>query len=207
MKTLFTKFGDYEKPWTYTYKYLSMSIKLTFFSFVNSAIIPLASNIIQYGWDTHEMLVNNMFMTFVVGAVVSPLMSITCYDLILNIIFKWFFVTRKYKDEKEELPLSQREINSYFEHPDMGVSSQYSNLSKQVLMTFFYMPIFPLGPGITLVGVILNYFIEKFKCIRIYKRPEKLNEQIAFFYIDYFVLCFFFWAIGNYIFFCRAIFK
>ena len=203
MKTLFTKFGDYEKPWTYTYKYLSMSIKLTFFSFVNSAIIPLASNIIQYGWDTHEMLVNNMFMTFVVGAVVSPLMSITCYDLILNKIFKWFFVTRKYKDEKEELPLSQREINSYFEHPDMGVSSQYSNLSKQVLMTFFYMPIFPLGPGITLVGVILNYFIEKFKCIRIYKRPEKLNEQIAFFYIDYFVLCFFFWAIGNYIFFAE----
>ena len=203
MKTLFTKFGDYEKPWTYTYKYLSMSMKLTIFSFVNSAIVPLASNVIEYGWDTHENLVNNMFMTFVCGAIVAPVMSITCYDLILNKIFRWFFVTRKYDNETEELPLSQRELNSYYEYPDMGVSTQYSNLSKQVLMTFFYMPIFPLGPAITLVGVILNYFIEKFKCIRIYKRPEKLNEKIAFFYIDYFVMAFFAWSIGNYIFFSK----
>ena len=200
MKTLFTKFGDYEKPWTYTYKYLSMSMKLTIFSFVNSAIVPFVSNGIEYGWDTHENLVNNMFMTFVCGAIVAPLMSITCYDLILNKIFRWFFVTRKYKDEKEELPLTQRELNSYYENPDMGVSSQYSNLSKQVLMTFFYMPIFPLGPAITLIGVILNYVIEKFKCVYIYKRPEKLNEKIAFFYIDYFVMAFFAWAVGNYIF-------
>ena len=204
MKTLFTKFGDYEKPWTYTYKYLSMSMKLTIFSFVNSAIVPLASNVIEYGWDTHENLVNNMFMTFVCGAIVAPLMSITCYDLILNKIFRWFFVTRKYKNENEELPLSQREVNSYYEYPDMGVSTQYSNLSKQVLMTFFYMPIFPLGPVITLIGVILNYFIEKFKMLNIYKRPEKLNEQITYFYIDYFVMGFIAWSIGNYIFFGKT---
>ena len=72
----------------------------------------------------------------------------------------------------------------------MNVSYQYSFLCKLVLMTFFYMPIFPLGPIITLVGVVLNYFIEKYKMLSIYRRPEKLNEQITYFYIDYFVMAF-----------------
>ena len=201
IKLLFIKFADYEKPWTYTDKYLSMSMKLTILSFFNSAIVPLVSNIIQYGKGNYEVLVNNMFMIFLVSAIVSPLMSITCYDLILNRFFRWFNITRKYKDEKEELPISQRELNSYFENPDMRVSTQYSLLSKQIIMTFFYMPIFPLGAFITLIGVILNYIIEKFKCFYIYKRPEKLNEKITFFYIDYFVMGFFAMAVGNYIFF------
>ena len=201
IKVLFIKFGDYEKPWTFTDKYLSISMKLTILSFVNSAIVPLVSNIIQNGKEDYEVLVNNMFMIFLVGSIVSPLMSITCYDLLLNRFFRWFHITRKYKNEKEELPLSQRELNVYFENPDMGVSTQYSLLSKQIIMTFFYMPIFPLGPCITLVGVILNYLIEKFKCFQIYKRPEKLNEKITFFYIDYFGMAFFAWAVGNYFFY------
>ena len=53
---IFEKFSDYEKPWTYTDKYLFSSIKLTIFSFVNSAIVPLVSNIIQLD------LLNNLLM-------------------------------------------------------------------------------------------------------------------------------------------------
>ena len=34
------KFIDYEKPWTYTETFLSISLKLTLFSFINSAIVP-----------------------------------------------------------------------------------------------------------------------------------------------------------------------
>ena len=201
IKRLFIKFADYEKPWTYTDKYLSISMKFTILSFFNTAIVPLVSNIIQYGKGNYEVLVNNMFMIFVVDSILHPLMSLTCYDLILNRFFRWFFITRKYKNEKEELPLSQREVNHYFENPDMRVYIQYSHLSAQIIMTFFYMPLFPLGPFITLIGIILNYLIEKLKCFQIYKRPEKLNEKIAFFYIDYFEITLFAWSIGNYIFY------
>ena len=201
IKRLFIKFADYEKPWTYTDKYLSISMKFTILSFFNTAIVPLVSNIIQYGKGNYEVLVNNMFMIFLVDSILNPLMSLTCYDLILNRFFRWFFITRKYKNEKEELPLSQREVNHYFENPDMRVYIQYSHLSAQIIMTFFYMPLFPLGPFITLIGIILNYLIEKLKCFQIYKRPEKLNEKIAFFYIDYFEITLFAWSIGNYIFY------
>ena len=112
-------------------------MKFTILSFFNTAIVPLVSNIIQYGKGNYEVLVNNMFMIFVVDSILHPLMSLTCYDLILNRFFRWFFITRKYKNEKEELPLSQREVNHYFENPDMRVYIQYSHLSAQIIMTFF----------------------------------------------------------------------
>lgn len=46
---IFTKFSDYEKPWTYTETFLSISTKLSLFSFINSAIVPYISNLIRYG--------------------------------------------------------------------------------------------------------------------------------------------------------------
>ena len=201
IRLLFTKFSDYEKPWTYTNKYLFTSIKLTLLSFTNSAIVPLVSNGIQFGWEKHHMLVNNMFVMFLCDSILSPLISITCFDLLINKLNLWFFITRKYKNEVVELPISQRELNRYFESPDMQISNQYSNLAKIILMTFFYVPIFPIGPIIAFIGVVLNYFVEKYKCLFIYKRPEKLNEEITFFYVDFFVMAFFAWAVGNYIFF------
>ena len=201
IKFLFQKFGDYEKPWTYTDKYLFTSIKLTLLSFVNSALVPLISNVIKNGMDNHQMLLNNMLVIFICSAIIAPLFSLTCYDLLIQKFFLWFFITRKYTTDVTSIPLSQKKLNQYFESPNMNVSYQYSFLCKLVLMTFFYMPIFPLGPIITLVGVVLNYFIEKYKMLSIYRRPEKLNEQITYFYIDYFVMAFIAWSIGNFLFF------
>ena len=132
VKILFQTFSEKEKMWTYTDKYLSLSVKLTIFTFLNSAVIPLFTNYIEFGWESHENLVNNMLTTFLSGSLLAPIMSFICYDYILNKFWIWFYVTRKYKDEKEEIKeYTQEELNSYFERPDMGVSVQYSNLAKQ----------------------------------------------------------------------------
>ena len=204
MSTFFKFLASIETPWSHTEFYLSLSIKLTFFTFFNSAIVPLASNAIQYGWESHEMLVNNMLMLFLCGSILSPLMSLTCYDLLLQKFNQWL-VERKYKDPKEPIiEYSQRELNAIYEGPDMGVSCQYSTLSKQICMTFFYMPIFPLGVVITFVGVVFTYVVEKWKCIHIYKRPAMLNQEICFFYLNYFNIAFFCFGVGNFVFFART---
>ena len=71
----------------------------------------------------------------------------------------------------------------------MEVSLQYSNLYKQILITF-YLPLVPSGLIITLIGIILNYLIEKFTYLNVYKKPFKLNEKIAFFILIILVLLF-----------------
>ncbi len=42
----------------------------------------------------------------------------------------------------------------------MEVSVQYSNLYKQILMTF-YLPLVPTSLIMNLIGIILNYLIDK----------------------------------------------
>ena len=71
----------------------------------------------------------------------------------------------------------------------MEVSLQYSNLYKQILITF-YLPLVPSGLIITLIGIILNYLIEKFTYLNVYKKSFKLNEKIAFFILIILVLLF-----------------
>jgi hypothetical protein len=67
-------------------------------------------------------------------------------------------------------------------------------------MSFFYIPIFPLGLVISLLGFILGYWLEKYNFANMYKMPEMLNRQIAEFYTNYFVLTFFVYGIGDWVF-------
>ena len=73
---IFTKFSDCEKPWTYTETFLSISTKLSLFSFINSAIVPYISNLIRYGSWTYQNLVTTISTTIVIGSIVSLLTSI-----------------------------------------------------------------------------------------------------------------------------------
>lgn len=198
---VFKYLAPLEKPWTHTQLYLSLSIKLTVFTFFNAGIIPLVTNGILYGWDSYDMLVSNMLMLFLTGSILSPLISLTHYDVLMQCFFQWLIERKHHNKSKTLKDYTQRDLNSYYEGPSMGISCQYSTLAKQILMTFFYMPIFPLGAVLTLIGYILVYVVEKFKLLRVYKKPEMLNQEICFFYLDYFAMAFFVYGIGNYIFF------
>ena len=62
---IFTKFSDYEKPWTYTETFLSISTKLSLFSFINSAIVPYVSTLIRYDSWTYQNLVTTISILLV----------------------------------------------------------------------------------------------------------------------------------------------
>ena len=82
----------------------------------------------------------------------------------------------------------------------MKISAKYSYIFMTILMTMFYLPIFPLGIAISLLGLILAYYLEKFNFTHIYKRPEMLNEQLGEFHFNFFILALLSYSIGNYIF-------
>ena len=62
---IFTKFSDCEKPWTYTETFLSISTKLSLFSFINSAIVPYVSTLIRYDSWTYQNLVTTISILLV----------------------------------------------------------------------------------------------------------------------------------------------
>ena len=101
---------------------------------------------------------------------------------------------------KNQETYTQKELNELYELLDMSIASKYSYIFKTLLMSFLYMPIFPLSIAISLIGFIFGYFLEKFNFSKMYKRPDILNSKICEFYSNYFTLNFFMLAIGDFIF-------
>jgi hypothetical protein len=103
--------------------------------------------------------------------------------------------------EDQPIPnLTQKELNQIYENPDIAISYKYSYIVKTFLMSAFYLPLFPLGTFISLIGITLMYLIEKYNLLNTYKRPEMLNSQICVFYITNFKFLIFTTALGNRIF-------
>ena len=91
---------------------LSFSVKLTVFTFVNSAIVPLISNIFMNLEDTrinYELLTSNMFIIFLVNSFVSPFMWTFNPGFYIK---KWkIFSIESKKNSNMRHNMTQRELN------------------------------------------------------------------------------------------------
>ena len=178
-----------EKLKSITTYYLSYSVKLALFSFLISGIIPLICDVIQKT-ENYEILISNMLVMFLANSIVTPLM----WTFSPNFYIKKFQIYLIEKNEKPNLyhNRNQKELNKLYELMDMNISYKYSYIAKTLLMTFLYISIFPFGVLISLGGFFFCYFLEKYNYINYYKRPEMLNNDLFYFYVNHFVFFYFF---------------
>ena len=186
-----------EKQKSITNYYISYSVKLTLFSFLISGIIPLVCEAIT-DTQNYEILISNMIIMFLVNSIISPLL----WTFNPKFLLKQLLI---YLIEKNKLPdlyynLNQKELNKLYELSDMDIAYKYSYIAKTLLMTFFYISIFPFGALISLIGFFFCYFLEKYNYITLYKRPEMLNNTLFIFYVNNFIYLLFFYAVGDFIF-------
>ena len=181
-----------EKHISNTNYYLSFSIKLTIFTFVTSAVIPLISSY-YHSSSKYDLLLANMLTLFLTNSFLTPIMWSLNYECLTKSI-KRCLISGNYQN------YTQDELNKIYELLDMNVSYKYSYIFKTLLMSFFYIPIFPLGIAISFFGFIFGYFLEKINFAQFYKKPEMLNSKICEFYSNYFIINFFMLCLGNYIF-------
>ena len=182
-----------EKQISMTNYYLSYSVKLTVFTFVTSGIIPFVSSYYYTSQLNYDILVTNMLTMFLSNSFLTPIM----WTMNFGFLYKKLKICYVERNKKF---YTQKELNNLYELLDMGIAYKYSYIAKTLLMTFFYMPIFPLSVLFSLIGFIFGYFLEKFNFSRMYKKPEMLNDKICEFYSNFFILNFFILCIGDYIF-------
>ena len=194
LEIVLEKLTKWEKQTTWTNFFLRYILKLTLFSFLNSAVIPIVCELVINKSNGYQFLINNMLMKFLVNAFVTTIMWTVNVGCVLK-LFRQCLIERK-----DKINYNQKELNKIYELPPMNVAAKYSYIGKTLLMSFLYVPIFPLGLGISLLGFILGYWLEKYNFANMYKKPEMLNRQIVEFYSNYFVLIFFVYGIGDYIF-------
>ena len=190
----------FESIETKTGYYISLSSKITLFTFINTAVVPLLSNYIRKEWGNNEILLNNLLMIFITNVTLTPFFFYIGPELC-------FKISRRAKARLdlegvnlEDSPYTQSELNSIFENPPMDLCYKYSFLVNILLTSLFYMSIFPLGTVFSLVALILSYFLETYY-LGYYKRPELLNARLGKFFIHNFKIVVSIFFIGNYIFF------
>ena len=201
---IFEKILDFltkrEKQSTTTNYYLSKSIKLTFFSFINQGIIPLISELYIES-NGYEYLIINMLMIFLVNAFLIPISWTLSFSFIYKKFRIWLIERNIDEDDNDgNHEKTQKELNELYELPSMDIAEKYSYIFKTLLLSFFYIPIFPLGTVISCIGFFLGYFLEKYNFCNMYKRPEMLNDELCKSYINNFIVALFISGIGDYIF-------
>ena len=215
LQLILEKFTLFEKQISRSNYILSLSIKISIFTFLNSAIVPFLSKYLvllimdeNRGYqenNTYErfkeknfLLIDDLFIYFIVNAIVTPILWSFNVPYILRYIQQKCIECGKNPDENHYM--SQRDLNKLYEYPDMNLAYKYSYLVKTTAMCFFFMPIFPLGFIFSVIGFIFGYFLEKFNFTHLYKRPEMLDEIITQTYADYFIIILFIGGIGDYVF-------
>ena len=197
-KLLFKVLTHYERIEIKTYYYISFSFKLTIFTFVTIAILPLISNII-FGKDGNDILINNLLMIFITNILIPPLLFYLGPEYLIKLYkrAKARFALKNVKYEKSTY--TQGELNTIFENPEMDICYKYSYISNVFLISLFYMSVFPIGMIFGFVALVIAY-ISEFIYMGFYKRPEVLNSQLCRFYVSNFKWSMFVFAVGNYIF-------
>ena len=193
-----------EKQSTTPNYYLSKSIKLALFSFMNQGIIPLISEL-YIETNGYEYLVINMLMIFLINSFIIPI----SWTVSLSFIYKkfriWLIERNIDPDEPDgNLEKTQKELNDLYELPSMEIEEKYSYIFKTLLISFFYIQIFPLGVAISLIGLCLGYILERYNFCNMYRRPEMLNDILCKVYTYNFVIALFVCGIGDYIFKCNV---
>ena len=197
-KILFKKLTFIEKIEIKTYFYISYSIKLTIFTFVTIAVLPLISNFF-FGSNGSDVLINNLFMIFITNIFLPPIIFYFGPDLAIK-IYKRTKARLELKNTKyEKSTYTQGELNEIFENPELDICFKYSYITNVFLISLFYMSIFPIGMIFGFVALIFAYFSE-YCYIGLYKRPEILNSSLCRFYVSNFRWVIFIFALGNYIF-------
>jgi hypothetical protein len=129
----------------------------------------------------------NIFFIILINAIVSPILWLVNIDL----LFKYFERGKALSQgifNRETTVKTQRELNEMFENHDINFGIKYAHICNLILLSLFFLPIFPLGAIFALIGLTLTYFVEKFNILRCYRRPKMGNGSVTKFLLYEFKL-------------------
>lgn len=187
--------SSFEKHRTYTLFHLSVAIKLMTATFINSAMLPLLTNLAKKNWFLNNGLAMTIFFNVISISFVSTIFyffNIAYYIKKLRICWE----IRKGAESK----MTQRQANELFEGPKLDMAALYSRTGMLFLLVCFYTPLVPIIPIIAACGVFVQYWVEKYLLLRRHKVPVALGSSMATFYTSMVPLGMLLYGIGNYVF-------
>ena len=189
------KFASYEHHATYTNYFVSVAQRLSLTTFVNTAITVLVTAyILEILW-TEGGLLTNVFIIFVIAVILGPLFSILNPFYYMRLYKRW-----RIKSQGKSCTLTQKQANLWFEGPAIDMAQCYAGVLKSLWLTAFYAPVLPIGLPISLIGLFLTYWTDKYLLLNRYVKPLELGKTLSQSMAEFLELTPFFFALGNLVF-------
>ena len=154
LKKIMLKLTLMEKDNTFTKYNLSVTIKYFVATAINTVLIPLVTNLDKSTWFTSGGLVVEVFFNLVILCFITPWIYVLSFPIIMKKVLIW-----KHKKNKEKCKLTQRELNTLYEGPNLEIAKWYSEILLILALAIFYTPLFPMMPLIGLLGILTHYWI------------------------------------------------
>jgi len=187
-----------EKHISHTKFHRSVAEKLTIAQFMNSTAIPIAVNFLTHylkddaKTSVLDGLAYDMYFIFLTNAITTPLL----------LFFDPTFTARAYHQSNLENDpkyscMTQAEANELFEYPPFDASAKYSAYIKTMWMTALFAPLIPVVIAISLVGLTLRYWLDKFLLIRRNSAPKMMGKKLSMRMLKYLELTPFWFGLGS----------
>lgn len=175
-----------EKHSTYTSYFTGVTKRLCVAMFINTAFTTIFAKLVSVafhadGDDTSDEfnfyrsggLLENIFYVFISNATLTPL-----YNLLDPFHFIKAYKRKKARELGEGNPITQQKAHELFEEVEMDLSYQNSFLVKTVLVSAFFAPAVPFALIISILGLILNYWVDKYLLLRRNSLPISLGNDL-----------------------------
>ena len=75
---------------------------------------------------------------------------------------------------------TQSEANYWFEGPPMDIAESYVAKTVTVMISVFFMPLYPLSLAFGVASLSLNYLVDKYLLITRYTSPKATGANLCF---------------------------
>jgi len=189
------RLGDKEYHETWTGQEFSQAAKMTVALLFNTAGVMLFANIKPKEWFMAGGLIDDAIMVLIFDAIIPPLMfyqdlkykikGLARRKLTQEKIDSWNAIMKQplTKETVQAKQTTKREVEAFkkqFEPSELDYPRRYANAMNTFLCTLFFSPVFPIAPVIGMVGLMVQYWMDKYLLIRWYKRPTRpYNARLA----------------------------
>lgn len=113
-----------------------------------------ASIAVKYpNFDLGNGIISSIFVIMAMDAIIPNLrIMFVTYTEMFNKIKLWLIRNGLMK-------VTQMDLNKISTGPEISLPAKYAYILKLLLLTALYAPMFPVVVPVTLVGLILNYFV------------------------------------------------
>jgi hypothetical protein len=144
---------------------LSLFLKLTFFRWMNTAVVIY--------------LITN-FDAFLTVASMKQIQAVLFADAVTTPLIR----TLNPSDAINQLIIcnyapTQEKMNSYFLGTPWMAAERYADMTKTLFLCLFYSSLFPAGLFITCAGFGFVYMVDKYSLLRSWRTPAELDDDIT----------------------------